>query len=276
MSSSTSGLWVVATPLGNPGDMSPRGREALELADVLLSEDTRRTGLLCQRLGIAPRKLVSLHEHNEAQKLPPLLEQLRAGVRMALVTDAGTPLLADPGYLLVRACRAEGLPVTPVPGPCAVTTALMAAGLPPYPYTFLGFLPRKSGERKALLTPFATLGQTLVFFERKDRVWESLADALEVLGPREFCIARELTKTHEEFILGRLERWQEQERELLGEVTVLLGPPEPGLRDSAATLRDLIAEESPQGGSPKDVARRVKARCSGWSVKEIYALMQRG
>lgn len=276
MPSSLPGLWVVATPLGNPGDMSPRGRETLESADLVLAEDTRRAGLLCQRLGIACAKLQSFHEHNEEHKLLGVLEQLRQGRRLALMTDAGTPLMADPGYLLVRACRQEGIPVTPVPGASAAVTALMASGLPPYPYAFLGFPPRKSGERRSLFAAFAALRCTLVLFERKDRVWSMLEDAYAELGARECCIARELTKTHEEFILGRLDGLQEMQQELLGEVTVCIGPP---AREQAGVSSEdevfaLLAEEQAAGGSPKDIARRVKQRCQGWSVKAVYALMQ--
>lgn len=272
------GLWVVATPLGNPGDMSARGKEVLEGADAILAEDTRRAGLLCQRLGISHAGLESFHEHNEARKLPHVLERLRQGARLALMTDAGTPLIADPGYQLVRACRAEDIPVTPVPGPSAVVTALMASGLPPYPYAFLGFPPRKSGERKALFVSYEHLRCTLVFFERKDRVWPALHDAHEVLGARECCVARELTKPHEEFILGRLDALGEIERELKGEATVLVGPSERESVDERASeeadVRAMLEEELEHGGSPKDVARRVKARCRGWSVKAVYALMQ--
>ncbi len=270
------GLFVVATPLGNLGDLSTRAREVLESADLLLSEDTRRAGLLMQRLGLRPPPMRSFFEHNEEHRLEPVLELLRQGKRIALITDAGTPLLADPGYLLVRACRGEGLPVTPVPGPCAVTTALMACGLPPYPYTFLGFLPRKSGERRALFAQYARLRCTLVFFERKDRVFPALEDAYRELGPREFCIARELTKAHEEFILGRLDALHETRQELLGEITLCIAPPERGEADgtSREMLFELIREEQERGGSPKEVARRVKERAEGVGVKQIYALMQ--
>ena len=274
MPSNTPGLWVVATPLGNLGDMSPRGREVLQAADIVLAEDTRRAGLLCQRLEITVGSLQSFHEHNEEHKLRMVLDALQQGARIALMTDAGTPLMADPGYHLVRACREESIPVTPVPGPNAAVTALMASGLPPYPHTFLGFPPRKQGERRALFASFAALRTTLVFYERKDRVWSTLKDALHELGPRDVCLARELTKTHEEFILGRLERLDDIRCELLGEITVCIGPPERSAMTNEHSVLEFITEESGLGGSPKDIARRVKQRCTGWSVKAIYALLQ--
>ena len=204
MSLTQATLWVVATPLGNLGDLSPRAGEVLELADVVLAEDTRRTGLLFARVGLPKPRLMSLHEHNEQARIDTVLGLLHQGLRVAVVSDAGTPLIADPGYKVVRAVRTAGFPVVPVPGPAAPITALMACGLPPYPFTFLGFLPRKPGDIRKILTPFADLGMTLVFFERKSRVAVSLAVAFEVLGGREFCLARELTKEHEEFIHGRL------------------------------------------------------------------------
>lgn len=275
MPSSLPGLWVVATPLGNPGDMSPRAREALEAADLVLAEDTRRAGLLFKRLGLQSPPMQSFHEHNEQQKLEAVLERLRQGARVAMITDAGTPLMADPGYLLVRACRDQGLPVTPVPGASAAVTALMASGLPPYPYTFLGFPPRKSGERRALFESFARLRSTLVFFERKDRVWDTLRDARAVLGARECCIARELTKTHEEFIFASLDGLEDMQRELLGEVTVLIAPPTRHEYTEEQAVLEIIAEERAGGGSPRQIARRVADRCQGWSVKAVYALLQR-
>ena len=136
-------LWIVATPLGNPGDLSPRARDVLAGADLILAEDTRRAGLLCSQCNIPARRFLSFHDHNESERQEEVLRLLRQGQNLALVSDAGTPLLADPGYRLVRACRAEGLPVSPVPGPSAPVTALSAAGIPPLPYTFLGGPPEQ-------------------------------------------------------------------------------------------------------------------------------------
>ena len=157
MSSNSGTLWIVATPLGNPGDLSPRAREVLETADGILAEDTRRAGLLLSRCGLnVTTPFTSFHDHNEEARLPQVLELLQAGKTLALVSDAGTPLLSDPGYRLVRACRKAGIRVSPVPGPSAPVAALSASGLPPQPFVFLGFLPRKKAEQEAALRPYAS------------------------------------------------------------------------------------------------------------------------
>lgn len=196
-------LLVVATPIGNLGDLSPRAREAFERADLVACEDTRHTGRLLAQLGIKKR-LVSLHEHNERQRLPRLLAELAAGRTIALASDAGTPLLSDPGYLLVREAAAQGVRVEAIPGPSAVLAALVASGLPPYPFTFAGFPPPKPGRRRAFYRRLAGLGHTVVVFESPHRLLASLADAVAELGDRPAAIGRELTKLHEEVLRGRL------------------------------------------------------------------------
>lgn len=285
MSSISPILWIVATPLGNPGDLSPRARAVLEEADIILAEDTRRAGLLCERCGVRPRRFMSFHDHNEEGRVGAVLAELGAGKRLALISDAGLPLVADPGYRLVRACRTAGIPVSVLPGPSAPVTALAGSGIAPQPFAFLGFLPRERGEREKTLAPFATLGITLVFFERKDRLEGTLAVARAVLGEREVCIARELTKTHEAFVCGRLlpdGRVLDREGQarsvdgLLGEITVVIGPPEGESAADRETVLSLIAEERDRGGSPRDVARRVQLRARGWTVKAIYAMMTTG
>ena len=271
-------LWIVATPLGNPGDLSPRAREVLAGADLILAEDTRRAGLLCSQCNIPARRFLSFHDPNESERHEEVLRLLRQGQNLALVSDAGTPLLADPGYRLVRACRAEGLPVSPVPGPSAPVTALSAAGIPPLPYTFLGFLPRDAAGRRATLSAFARTPGSLIFFERKDRLRESLAQAAELLGPRAVAVCRELTKTHEEFILGRLEKWQELPEELLGEITVIIGPPEQKERADEAEARralEAVMAAADERLKPKEVARRAQEMAPGWSAKELYELLTR-
>lgn len=270
-------LWIVATPLGNPGDLSPRARHIVSTADVLLSEDTRRTGQLLARCGITARRLLSFHDRNEAERQDEVLRLLHDGQQLALVSDAGTPLVADPGYRLVRACRAQGIRVSPVPGPSAPVTALSAAGIPPLPFTFLGFLPRDDAGRRQLFTAFARTPGSLVFFERKDRLPASLAVAAAVLGPREAAVCRELTKTHEEFILFRLEDHQRLSHELLGEITVIIGPPEQQERaaeDEARTCLRRLAAGHPSARS-KELARLAQPELPGWSVKELYELLTR-
>ena len=266
-------LWIVATPLGNPGDLSPRAREVLASADLVLAEDTRRTARLLRECGIETRRLLSFHDHNETERQEGVLRLLREGQCVALVSDAGTPLLADPGYRLVRACRKEGLAVSPLPGPSAPVAALSAAGIPPLPHSFLGFLPRDASGRDALFTAFAHVPGALIFFERKDRLMESLAQAARILGPRELAVCRELTKEHEEFIIGRLEDSHQLPDELLGEITVVVGPPEHTERTPREEVLLLANAELAQGGKPRQVARRVQDAVRGWSGKEIYALL---
>ncbi len=266
-------VWIVATPLGNLGDFSPRARQTLEGADIVLAEDTRRAGHLLQLAGIPGKRLISLHEHNEVQRIEEVLALLSQGMQVAVVSDAGTPLIADPGYRLVAACRRQGISVVPVPGPCAPITALMASGLPPYPFVFLGFLPRKSGDTRALLRPYADLSATLVFFERKNRVLPTLELVHEVLGGREFCIARELTKKHEQFINGRLGQLPDFDGELLGEVTVVIGPPVEIQATSGPQVLALVQTLIREGVRPKDAARTVRDQVSGWSVKQIYEMI---
>jgi 16S rRNA (cytidine1402-2'-O)-methyltransferase len=267
---------VVATPLGNPGDFSPRAREVLAGVDVILAEDTRRAARFCAEHGIPARRFLSFFEHNEEKRTGEALRLLKEGRSLALISDAGTPLLADPGYRLVRTCRREGIAVSPLPGPSAPAAALSAAGIPPLPYSFLGFLPRDVAGRKALFTAFAAMPGALVFFERRDRLRASLAAAREILGPRELAVCRELTKTHEEFILTRLERTEELPEDLLGELTIVIGPPERTERLPEREIRRLIAAAPPEERrrlKPRELARHLRDAAPGWSVKEIYALM---
>jgi 16S rRNA (cytidine1402-2'-O)-methyltransferase len=218
-------LLVVATPIGNLDDLTPRARAAFESADVVACEDTRHTGLLLHHLGIK-KPLVSLHEHNERQRLPRLVADLEAGRTVALASDAGTPLLSDPGFLLVREAAARGIRVEPLPGPSALLAALVASGLPPYPFTFAGFPPPKSGKRRTFFRPWATLPHTLIFFESPHRLLASLDDALTELGDRPAAIARELTKLHEEVLRGPLSELRAElgkRPALKGEFVVVVG-----------------------------------------------------
>lgn len=268
-------LWIIATPLGNPGDLSPRARAVLETADLVLAEDTRRAAALLRQCGISARRLLSFYDHNEADRQESVLRLLRQGKGVALISDAGTPLLADPGYRLVRAARREGLDVSPLPGPSAPVAALSAAGIAPLPFSFLGFLPRDRAGREGIFRAFAHVPGSLVFFERKDRLRDSLALAAAALGPRELAVCRELTKDHEEFILTRLEA-PDLPESLLGEITVVVGPPERMERTPEEETRRLALAELARGGRPRDAVRRLLGRVRGWSGKELYALLAAG
>lgn len=218
-------LSVVATPIGNLEDLSPRARRVLEEADRVACEDTRTSGLLLHRLGIK-KKLFSLHEHNERQRLPQVLEWLEAGEKIAVISDAGTPLLSDPGFLLVRAAAEAGIRVEAVPGPSALLAALVVSGLPPLPFTFAGFPPPKSGKRRQFFRAYAELRHTLVFFESPHRLLPSLSDAFAELGDRPAAVARELTKLYEEVWRGPLSSLLAEigaRPSLKGEFVVVLG-----------------------------------------------------
>ncbi len=218
-------LVLVATPIGNLGDLSPRAREAFEAADLIACEDTRHTGRLLAKLGIK-KPLISLHEHNERQRAPRLLANLNRGETVVLVSDAGTPLVSDPGYVLVREALASGVELEHIAGPSAVIVALVVSGLPPYPFTFAGFAPPKTGKRRRFFDGLASLTHTLVFFETPHRIAASLADALDVLGDRPAAVTRELSKLHEEVIRGSLSEVLgeiESRSAVKGEITVVLG-----------------------------------------------------
>jgi len=190
-------LDVVATPIGNLADLSPRAREALAEADLIAAEDTRHTAILLASCGIS-RPMVSLHQHNEAGRIAPLLESLRSGSRIALVSDAGTPLLSDPGFALVRAAAQAGFEVRTIPGPSAIAAALSIAGIATDRFSFEGFLPARSSARRQALRALAAETRTLVFFEAPHRIAESLADLAAELGAgRQGVVTRELTKSHE-------------------------------------------------------------------------------
>jgi 16S rRNA (cytidine1402-2'-O)-methyltransferase len=218
-------LLIVATPIGNLDDLSPRARAAFESADLIACEDTRHTGRLLAHLGVK-KPLVSLHEHNERQRLPRLLADLQEGKTIAVASDAGTPLLSDPGFLLVREAAALGVRIEPIPGPAAPLAALVVSGLPPYPFTFAGFPPPKTGKRRAFYQHWKDLGHTLVVFESPHRLLASLEDALAELGDRPVAVARELTKLHEEVLRGKLSEVLEALKgrpALKGEFVVVIG-----------------------------------------------------
>lgn len=268
-------LWIVATPLGNHGDLSPRARDVLESVDIVLAEDTRRAGLLFQRCGLRAKRFISFHDHNEDERSKGIVQLIQEGQTAALISDAGTPLMADPGYRLVRAARDAGLCVSMVPGPCAPVAALSAAGIAPQPFSFLGFLPRDTRGQEKLFSAFGRVPSTLIFFERKDRLGQTLATAHALLGPRELCIARELTKPHEAFILTRLEDHASVPKDLLGEITVIIGPPEADYRTPHEEVERILAAQQELGGKGRDIARRVQEQVSGWTGKELYQMLQK-
>jgi 16S rRNA (cytidine1402-2'-O)-methyltransferase len=259
-------LVLAGVPIGRPGDASERLREALATSDVVAAEDTRRTTRLCHDLGVTyTGRLVSYYEANEAERTPVLLEALREGRTVLLVTDAGMPTVSDPGYRLVSAAVAEDLPVTCLPGPSAVTTALALSGLPSDRFCFEGFLPRKGGERRARLAGLQAEQRTVVLFEAPHRLAESLADMVEVLGAdRRAVVCRELTKTHEEVLrgtLGSLAQWAQGE--VRGEVTLVLAGAEAvradldlaaevGVREAAGlTRKEAVAAVASETGTPR-------------------------
>ncbi len=216
-------LYVVATPIGNLEDITLRALRVLREVDLIAAEDTRQVRKLLDRYGIQQR-VVSYHEHNERARAPQLVEALRSGRSVALVSDAGTPVLQDPGYHLVQACVEAGIPVVPVPGPSAVITALVASGLPTDRFAFLGFLPRRRQARRRSLEEVRDHRATLVLFESPRRLADCLQDLLEVLGDRRAAVCRELTKVHEEVRRGRLSGLLREVRgqPVRGEVTVVV------------------------------------------------------
>lgn len=196
-------LFLVATPIGNLGDISSRALEILQQVDLIACEDTRHTIRLLNHFNIH-KPLTSYHEFNEIKKADELANRLAGETNIALVSDAGTPAISDPGYRLVRRCREQGIPVIPIPGPNAAITALSASGLPSDEFMFIGFLPAKTHARREKLTSLANSACTLVFYEAPHRIHEMLEDMHGIFGDREVCIAREMTKVHEEYVFGTL------------------------------------------------------------------------
>jgi len=264
-------LYIVATPIGNLEDVTPRAVRTLRDADLIFAEDTRRTRTLLDRNGIAARPL-SLHAHNEAVRLPKALEALAGGASVALVSDAGTPLVSDPGERLVAAAIAAGFPVVPVPGASAVLAALSVSGLPAVPFAFLGFLPRKAGPRRALLASYSVRPETLVIFESPRRLLNTLRELAGVLGDRPASVGRELTKVYEETVRGSLSALAEHfDAGVRGEITIVVGgaAPEASLlpeSDLDAAIRERVAAGESASGIAKELAAP-----AGLPRREIYA-----
>lgn len=266
------GLHLVATPIGNLKDVSFRALSTLAAADAVIAEDTRVTKTLLAHYGIST-PLVAYHEHNAKVIRPHLVARLESGAKLALVSDAGTPLVSDPGFKLVQEALEKGVHVTAVPGPSAVLAALVVAGLPTDRFFFEGFLPHKSGPRRARLAELAEIPGTLVFFESPRRLAETLADCAAVLGKREAAIARELTKMFESVRRGALDGLAAalaEEEPPKGEIVLLVAPPEAGAAQVAAADLDAKIEEALAAHSVKDAASVVSA-ATGQPRRQVYA-----
>lgn len=268
-------LYVVATPIGNLGDLSDRARETLATVSKIAAEDTRRTKRLLSHIGVNT-PCFSLHDHNERQKLQSIVQQLKAGESIALVSDAGTPLISDPGYPLVNALRQEGLEVVPIPGPSAIITALCAAGLPSDRFIFEGFLPAKGQARRKALQGMAEQTATLVFYESSHRIKDCLADIEAIMGSnRALVIARELTKTFETFLSGTatelVQILASDANQSKGEFVVMVaGAPKKSsqLSSESQKLAKLLAEYL-----PGKEAAKITAEMYGDKKNQIYSFL---
>jgi len=265
-------LYVVATPIGNLEDITLRALRVLKEVDVIAAEDTRHTQILLSHYGIHT-PLTSYHEHNEKTKARQLMSRLERGEQIALVSDAGTPAISDPGYRLAVEAIRGGIPVIPIPGASALTAVLSAGGLPTDRFVFDGFLPAKKQERRARLRALSSETGTLVIYEAPHRLTETLNDLAEILGDREIVLAREVSKVHEEFLRGRLTEVAKQVagREIKGELTLLIG----GSRGQSEVSQEQIEKEirklKDDGLRVKEIAE-ILGEKYGYSKKEVYRL----
>jgi len=263
------GLYVTATPIGNASDITLRALSVLKHCDAIVAEDTRVTSRLLAIHGIS-RPLLVYNDHNGQAMRPKLLERLKEGARLALVSDAGTPLVSDPGHKLVKAALADGIAVHPLPGPSAVLTALIVSGLPSEKFFFAGFLPAKSAERRTALEAFRATPATLIFFDSAQRLSETLADMADILGEREAAIARELTKLHEEIRRGSLPDLAIFYRDSpppKGEITLVVGPPAES-RPDTQQIDSILAQILPF--MPLKPASALVADLTGASRRAVY------
>jgi 16S rRNA (cytidine1402-2'-O)-methyltransferase len=269
-------LFIVATPIGNLEDITLRAVRTLREVSLVACEDTRHTRKLLDHLGITT-PATSYHEHNEAAKTEELIDKLRAGTDVALVSDAGTPLISDPGYRIVAAAVAAGIPVVPIPGPSAILGALAAAGLPTDSFRFGGFLPPKSTQRRKILEELRAESATLVFYEAPHRILDALEDVEAVLGSRPVVVARELTKLHEEFLRGTGAEVHAQlasRPSVKGEMTLLIGKAKEGSAPSDQPLEDAVRELERQGLSRMDAIKQV-AKARGMGKRDVYGALTR-
>lgn len=268
-------LYLVPTPLGNLEDITLRALRILSEVSLIATEDTRTTGRLLKHFEIRC-PMISYHEHSSPVQMEQILAALAEG-DVALVSEAGTPLLSDPGFELVRLASERGVSVIPLPGPSAVTTALAASGLPPVPFMFLGFLPRKANERRKLLADLSKQSATLVCFEAPHRFRATLTDMVNVLGAeRLVAVCREMTKMHEEIWRGTLAEAQEEwsGREPRGEFTLVIAGASPEAAWDQTQVETALAEAMAAGKTAKDAVKQVKEQ-SGWSKRKVYALAQK-
>ncbi len=271
-------LYLVATPIGNLEDITLRGLRVLKEADLVACEDTRQTQKLLHHYGIRKR-LVSYHEHNELTRAPELVIELEQGAKAALVSDAGMPLISDPGHRLVTLCLRHRIPVVPIPGPSALVAALAASGMSTDEFLFLGFLPARAGERRKALAGLTGQPRTLVFYEAPHRIEDTLADALDVLGPRPAVIAREVTKLHEEFLRGTVGELLEQVRRKSprGEITLLIGGGGgPSAPPVLVPLGQRVKEIMQEQRMDKKAALKQAARERGLTKREAYKRLLAG
>ncbi len=266
-------LFLVATPIGNLEDITLRAIRVLKECTAIACEDTRHTQKLLNHYGIQNR-LVSYHEHNENTRAPELLAEMENGASIALVSDAGTPVISDPGHRLVALCVERGIPVIPIPGPSSALAALSASGIPAERFLFVGFLPARQGERRRALAALASHTCTLIFFEAPHRIAKTLADAAELLGPRQAALAREITKLHEEFLRGTLDELARQVREAppRGEMTLVVGPATPvtTVIPRGLTLRARVDQLVRDRGLDRKAALKQAAREFGLARREAY------
>jgi len=266
------GLYLVATPIGNLDDITLRALKVLKSADLIACEDTRVTGKLLSLLGLTGTALSPYHEHNAERARPALLARIREGAVVALVSDAGTPLVSDPGFRLVRACLAEGLMVTSLPGPSAALTALQLSGLPCDRFLFAGFLPVKTGARHETLQELSAVPATLLFYESPRRLADSLTAMADALGPRDAAVARELTKLYEEVRRGTLADLAAHYAAAgppKGEVVIVVGPPAAAPVTGEAEL-DTALRRALAGASLRDAAAAV-ATATGLPKRQVYS-----
>jgi len=268
-------LYLVATPIGNLEDITLRALRILKEVDQIACEDTRHTQKLLSHYNIR-KPLVSYHEHNELTRAPELVVAMEQSAQIALVSDAGVPLVSDPGYRLVTLCLRHRIPVVPIPGPSALLAALSASGLPNEEFLFAGFLPARSGERRRALERLRIEDRTIIFYEAPHRIEETLIDAHEILGDRPACIAREVTKLHEEFRRGSLAELAASlaEKPARGEITLLIGPvpaeEKSALRDTSQSLADRVDELIRQAKLDRKEALKLAAKERGLSKRAAY------